>query len=115
MDTRFEIQTLEVWGRARYFSVTEAPHNTELLYSSGLTPKLVQHLLAPIKKRVHNGAVKSRGQINYNLIKDVIGYRILLCTFIMFIKSNQIKSNLLPYYIRIGVRVYTLLVVHYYI
>ena len=30
------------------------------LYSSGLTPKLVQHLLAPIKKRVNNGAVKSR-------------------------------------------------------
>ena len=37
------------------------------LYSCGLTPKLVQHLLAPIKKRVHNGAVKSRGQFNYNL------------------------------------------------
>ena len=28
-DTGFEIQTLEVWGRARYPSVTEAPHNTE--------------------------------------------------------------------------------------
>ena len=28
-DTGFEIQTLEVWGRARYLSVTEAPHNTK--------------------------------------------------------------------------------------
>ena len=28
-DTEFEIQTLEVWGRARYLSVPEAPHNTE--------------------------------------------------------------------------------------
>ena len=28
-DTGFEIQTLEVWGRTRYLSVTEAPHNTE--------------------------------------------------------------------------------------
>ena len=37
------------------------------LYSSDLTPKLVQQILAPIKKRVHNGAVKSRGQLNYNL------------------------------------------------
>ena len=37
------------------------------LYSSGLTHKLVQHLLSPIKKRVHNGAVKSRDQFNYNL------------------------------------------------
>ena len=27
-DTGLEIQTRAVWGRARYFSVTEAPHNT---------------------------------------------------------------------------------------
>ena len=27
-DTGFEIRALAVWGRARYFSVTEAPHNT---------------------------------------------------------------------------------------
>ena len=29
LDTGFEIQTLEVWGRARYLSFTEAPHNTQ--------------------------------------------------------------------------------------
>ena len=34
-DTRLEIQTLEVWGRARYVSVTEAPHNTEFYESMG--------------------------------------------------------------------------------
>ena len=28
---------------------------------------LVQHRLAPIKKRVHNGVVKSRGQFNHDL------------------------------------------------
>ena len=28
-DTGFKIRALEVWGRARYLSVTEAPHNTE--------------------------------------------------------------------------------------
>ena len=28
LDTGFEIRTLAVWGRARYLSVTEAPHNT---------------------------------------------------------------------------------------
>ena len=28
-DTGFEIRALEVWGRARYLSVTEAPHNTD--------------------------------------------------------------------------------------
>ena len=27
-DTGFEIRSLAVWGRARYLSVTEAPHNT---------------------------------------------------------------------------------------
>ena len=30
-DTRLEIRTLAVWGRARYVSVTEAPHNIESL------------------------------------------------------------------------------------
>ena len=28
-DTRFKIRALAVWGRARYLSVMEAPHNTE--------------------------------------------------------------------------------------
>ena len=28
-DTGFEIRALAVWGRARYFSVTEAPRDTE--------------------------------------------------------------------------------------
>ena len=28
-DTGFEIRALAVWGRARYLSVTEAPHNTD--------------------------------------------------------------------------------------
>ena len=28
-DTGFEIRSLAVWGRARYLSVTEAPHNTD--------------------------------------------------------------------------------------
>ena len=28
-DTGFEIRALAVWGRARYFSVTAAPHNTD--------------------------------------------------------------------------------------
>ena len=28
-DTGFEIRALAVWGRARYLSITEAPHNTD--------------------------------------------------------------------------------------
>ena len=34
-DTRFEIRALAVWGRARYFSVTEAPHNTSFYTRMG--------------------------------------------------------------------------------
>ena len=36
-DTRFKIQTLEVWGRTRYFSVTESPNNTEFFTSGWRT------------------------------------------------------------------------------
>ena len=31
-DTGFEIRALAVWGRARYLSVTEAPHNRSISY-----------------------------------------------------------------------------------
>ena len=34
-DTGFEIRALAVWGRARYLSVTEAPHNTNFHTSMG--------------------------------------------------------------------------------
>ena len=34
LDTVFEFRALAVWGRVRYFSVTEAPHNIESLWVS---------------------------------------------------------------------------------
>ena len=34
-DTGFEIRVLAVWGRARYLSVTKAPHNTWVLHVDG--------------------------------------------------------------------------------
>ena len=34
-DTGFWVRALAVWARARYFSVTEAPHNIEFLWVSG--------------------------------------------------------------------------------
>ena len=34
-DTGLEIRALAIWGRARYLSVTEAPHNTNNRVSSG--------------------------------------------------------------------------------
>ena len=55
------------------------------LYSSGLTPKLVQQILAPNKKRVHNGAVKSCGQFNYN------PRTLLAAAFYTLLLSNGIR------------------------
>ena len=34
-DTWFKMQTIEVWGRARYLSVIEVPHNTEFYECMG--------------------------------------------------------------------------------
>ena len=44
-DTVFEIRPLVVWGRARYLSVTEAPHNTHWISShvSGGQWPLIHH------------------------------------------------------------------------
>ena len=39
-DTGFEIRALAVWGRARYLSVTEAPHNTDLILDYRTYPSL---------------------------------------------------------------------------
>ena len=36
-DTGFDIRALAVWGRARYLSVTEAPHNTDFLINNCLS------------------------------------------------------------------------------
>ena len=58
------------------------------LNSSGLTPKLVQQILAPIKKRVQNGAVKSRGQFNYNI------RTLLAAAFYTLSLSNRIRMVL---------------------
>ena len=35
-DTGFGVRALAVWARARYFSVTESPHNIEFLWVSGV-------------------------------------------------------------------------------
>ena len=45
-DTGFEIRALAVWGRARYLSVTEAPHNTNFHTWMGKmwAPKRLQFL-----------------------------------------------------------------------
>ena len=57
----FEIQTLEIWGRARYLSVTEAPHNT-----SEWGRKIFVSFKPPGPgKRTPNSGVKGSGANHY--------------------------------------------------
>ena len=59
-----EIQTLEVWGRARYLSVTEAPHNTAFHEWMG-TKHFCFLQAAETGKRTPNSTVKSCGAKHY--------------------------------------------------
>ena len=63
-DTGFEIRALAVWGRARYLSVTEAPHNTE--FHTWMGKKHVCFFqTAQIGNRTPNSSVKGSGANHY--------------------------------------------------
>ena len=62
--TCFEIQTLEVWGRARYLSVTEALHNTEFYEWMG-KKHFCFFQTAETGKRTPNSSVKGSGANQY--------------------------------------------------
>ena len=66
-DTEFEIQTLEVWGRARYLSVTEALHNTEFYAWMG-KKHFCFLLTAETGKQTPNSSVKGSGANHYPLL-----------------------------------------------
>ena len=63
-DTGFEIQALEVWGRARCLSVTEAPHNTEFHEWMGKKHSCFFRT-AENGKRTPNSSVKGSGANHY--------------------------------------------------
>ena len=63
-DTGFEIQTLEVWGRAPYLSATEAPHNTEFYEWMG-KKHFCFFQTAETGKRTPNSSVKGSGADHY--------------------------------------------------
>ena len=60
----FEIQTLEVWGQARYLSVTEAPHNTEF-YEWIKKKHFCFFQTTETGKRTSNSSVKGNGAKHY--------------------------------------------------
>ena len=53
---------MEVWGRARYLSVTEAPHNTEFLRLDGEETFL---FLLNRGEKTPNSSVKGSGANHY--------------------------------------------------
>ena len=63
-DTGFEIRALAVWGRARYLSVTEAPHNTD--FHTWMEKKHFCFFeTAETGNRTPNSGVKSSGANHY--------------------------------------------------
>ena len=69
-DTGFKIQTLEVWGRARYLSVTEAPHNTEFYAWMGKKLQTAEN-----EKQIPNSNVNGSGDKHYPSIGPPPGAR----------------------------------------
>ena len=63
-DTGFEIQTLAVWGRVRYLSVTEAPHNTNFHTWMG-KKHFCYFQTAKTGNRTPNSGVKGSGANHY--------------------------------------------------
>ena len=63
-DTGFEIRALAVWGRARYLSVTEAPHNTNFHTWMG-KKHFCFFQTAETGNRTPNSGVKGSGANHY--------------------------------------------------
>ena len=63
-DTGFEIRALAVWGRARYLSVTEAPHNTDFHMWMG-KKHFCFFETAETGNRTPNSGVKGSGANHY--------------------------------------------------
>ena len=78
-DTWFEIQTLEVWGRARYLFVTEDPHNTELYEWMG-KKHFCFFQTADTGTRAPSSSVKGSGAINHYPKAPALLYACNQCT-----------------------------------
>ena len=63
-DTGFEIRALAVWGRARYLTVTEAPHNTNFHTWMG-KKHFCFFQTAETGNRTSNSGLKSSGANHY--------------------------------------------------
>ena len=71
-DTGFEIRALAVWGRARYLSVTVAPHNTEFHTWMG-KKHFCFFQTAETGNRTPNTGVKGSGANHYPRASALVG------------------------------------------
>ena len=79
-DTGFEIRSLTVWGRARYLSVTEAPHNTDLHTWMG-KKHFCFFQTAEIGNRTPNSGVKGSGASHYPRAPALVIVRIVQTSY----------------------------------
>ena len=82
-DTGFEIRSLAVWGRARYLSVMEAPHNTEFYTWMGKKKAAVLTItLGPPPQSSRKKCVfKHQNLQMFGLKWNESGFRPPLCTY----------------------------------
>ena len=87
-DLGFEIRALAVWGRARYLSITEAPHNTKFHTWMG-KKHFCFFQTAETGNRTPNASVKGSGANNYPRAPaqcDELGLKV---TFFAFDQHNS--------------------------
>ena len=91
-DTGFEIRALAVWGRARYLSVTEAPHNTNFHTWMG-KKQFCFFQTAETGNRTPDSGVKGSGANHYPRAPALLDVETVLFQCITFNFWNT-RSNL---------------------
>ena len=98
-DTGFEIRALAVWGRARYLSVTEAPHNTNFHTWMG-KKQFCFFQTAETGNRTPDSGVKGSGANHYPRAPALVIIKIALLKknensrILNVVKSPKIRNSL---------------------
>ena len=90
-DTWLKIRTLDVWGRARYLSLTEAPHNT--VFHEWMGKKHACFFqTSETGKRTPNSSVKGSGANHCPRAPASRVRKALWCVWVCFIRSLDNRS-----------------------
>ena len=91
-DTGFEIRALAVWGRARYLSVTEAPHNTNFHTWMG-KKQFCFFQTAETGNRTPDSGVKGSGANHYPRAPALVG----LVLYYKWVKKKRLIREIIHY------------------